>query len=224
MSNSDYAVSIPKLLDRLDVHPKSIVILNVSDDTPKDQVKVILNTVLESIPDGTLCVIGDCEFNTHKSNIDNLVSLTQKERDVLSSSHALQLLGLRHDSHFSNHPSLSIGCVGHYARYLTRHQSFDFPYGQSSMFNDLFSLNAIYLSVGEVKKPYALKYAYSGSKEVIVRNVCAFEKASYGYLDFLVNYDKLYDLQKSLSLHESGDIIIYGEKYPWLIEQVQAKL
>ncbi len=224
MYNKDFEVLIPHILNRLDVHPKSIVVLNVSDETPKDQVKVILDTVLSTIHDGTLCVIGDCGFNTHQSNIQNLLNLSKKERTLLSSDYALQLLSMRHDCHFSKHPSLSIGCVGHYARYLTRHQSFDFPYGEHSIFKDLVELNAIYISVGNEAHPYALKHAYYPDKAVIVRNVCAYQDKAYGYLDFMVNFSKLNTLKKELCLSEAGSLNIYGGKYPWLIDQIRKKI
>src|SRR5690554_402166 len=224
MFSKDLKTLIPKLLERLDAHPKSIVVLNVSNETPKDQVKVIIESVLSTINDGTLCVIGDCGFNTHQSNIENLMSLNKKERMLLSSNYALQLLSLRHDCHLSEHPSLSIGCVGHYARYLTRHQAFDFPYGAGSIFEDLVTLNAIYLSIGNVEMPYALKHAYHKDKAVVIRNVCVYEDEPFAYLDFMANFNKLQDLQETLCLSESSQLMIYGEKYPWLIDQIHKRL
>lgn len=216
--------AIHKLLKRLNAHRKSIVLLQVGKNVPKDQVKEILDGVQSYITEGTLCVIGDCDFNTGKSNVERLKHLSKREKQVLAFDDALSLLSLRHDCRLVKHPSLAMGVVGYYARYLTRHQDYDFPYGNPSVFNDLYELEAIYLTVGEVERPYGLKYAYLNQKEVISRNVLVDHKDSVSYLDFLCNFKRLSDLQSLLCLYEDGDVRIYGERYPWIIDQIRGEI
>lgn len=226
MSTNNYKVTgLHKLLEKLDAHQNSIVLLSVGDDVPKAQIKSILDTLIDYLEGGTLCVLGDCEFNTSSSSIEELVKLNNQERLVLSSNYALQLLSLRHDSYFLKHPSVSMGCVGHYARYLTRHQHLDFPYGKSTVFEDLYTLNAIYIMVGRDSPAFGLKYGYEGTDEkIITRNVCVYNDEVYAYLDFEADFQMLSELALPNSQFEKDNSIFYGAKYPDLINSIRKEI
>ena len=221
LKNNTLEKRIIKFLDRLDAHQNSIVVLSVAQDVSKAYIKPILDTLLNYLENGTLCVMGDCGFNTSDSSIDYLKELNNRERLVLSSDYALQLLSLRHDSYFVKHPSLSIGCVGHYARYLTRHQHLDFPYGDDSIFKDLHELNAVFLSVGDVKYHYALKYAFNLDEDkVISKNLCVYDEKVMSYLDFEADYETLEEMMLKFSTLDTNSIPFYGAKYPDLIDKL----
>lgn len=216
----DFRTPLHRLLHRLDVHDHSIVVVSFGSDVAKVFVKPILDELIDYLKHGTLCVVGDCTFNTNKTNLEMLVNLSNRERHVLTSDYALQILSLRHDTHRVKHPSLSIGCVGQYARYLTRHQHLDFPFGKNSFFEDLIELNATYLFIGERWDAYALKYVeYLNEEKVITKNLCTLDNTVHGYLDFEFNPEYYLNLinRNNLLLSEQGVVTVYGELYSKLI-------
>lgn len=223
--NKGLGPRIVKLIERLDGHRNSIVVLSVSADVDKSMIKPILDTLLDYLDQGTLCVMGDCGFNTNDSHIESLLDLSDKERAVLSNDYSLSLLALRHDAHMAKHPSISMGCVGHYGRYLTRHQHLDFPFGNLSIFEDFEALNAIYINVGSVDRPYVLKYAYTDSDaQIIRRNECVLNHKALSYLDFEVDCSKLNDDLDAIMLVDDDGITLRGARYSKLIDDIKQRL
>lgn len=220
----DFRTLLHRFLQRLDVHDHSIVVVSFGSDIKKVLVKPILEELIDYLKHGTLCVVGDCTFNTNATDIEMLLNLSNRERLVLTSDYALQILSLRHDAHRIKHPSLSIGCVGQYARYLTRHQHLDFPFGSNSFFDDLIELNATHIFIGEDWDAPALKYVeHLNDQKVIMKNVCVLDNTVHGYLDFESNseyYSKLIT-KHNLLLSEHGVVSIYGESYLKLISALQ---
>lgn len=223
--NKDLGPRVVKLIERLDGHRNSIVVLSMSNYIDKSMIKPILDELLDYLDQGTLCVIGDCSFNTNDSDISSLLELSNRERTVLSNEYALSLLALRHDAHLTKHPSIAMGCVGHYGRYLTRHQHLDFPYGNLSIFEDLESLKAIYINIGNDDDLYAIRYAYSDSKsQIIRRNECVLDHKALSYLDFEIDVNEIKDQLDDLMIVDEEGIKLRGARYPKLIKDIKSKL
>lgn len=212
---------ILELLKRLNVQKNAVVVLMVGDNVRKDDMDPILKMMLNILKDGTLVVVGDCDFNTVNSDLDALSTISEKDRDRIFTDPIIQLLKLNECVHMVKHPSLSIGCFGHYANYLTRHQSFDFPYGETSLFNDLYDLNAFFISVGSLKKPFPLNYANGIKNRIIKRNVCLYDNEMYSYLDFESDLNELSQRFIELSQCELAQYNIYGARYKLLIDTIK---
>lgn len=209
------------LLNRLKVNSRSVILLNIGAEVAKSEYQNILDYFTSYLKDGTLCLVGDCEFNTGNTDLKSLKHLSEKTRKNIFLPIEFKILGLKESVRYVNHPSLEIICFGKHARYLTRHQSLDFPYGEKSIFNDLYDLDAVYLTVGKDLTPFALKYASNTKEKVIFKNKCLYDGEIYAYLDFefdLKNAAKEFKVQ---SLYEESEMLIYGEKYRYLIDHLQ---
>lgn len=216
-------LQINDVLKSLAVREDAIVLLCVDSGIEKRVVKPLLDSVLKYINQGTLCVIGDCSFNTSSSEISSLKSLSNRERLVLAADYTLQLLSLRQDCLLVKHPSISMGGVGKYAKYILRHQHLDFPYDKPSVFSDLVELNALYLCIGDVQPKYALKHAvYSNSGRVVKKESCVYNGELFSYLDFECDYDVLESKSKQLNTlkyYAEGPLDIYAGWYAEIISE-----
>lgn len=218
--NPNFENKLNELLKRLKANARSVVVLNIAESVKKDEIKGILDYFMSYLKDGTLCVVGDCEFNTVHSNLKSLSSLSEKQRKYIYTPVELRLMGLYEGARFSNHPSVEIACAGKYAQFLVRHQSLDFPYGKRSIFADFYDLDAIYLSIGETDKPYPLKYDKDLDDKVVFRNQCLYDDKLYAYLDTEFDYEDASEKFESLSLFEEANIKIYGERYRYFIDHI----
>lgn len=213
--------SYDDLLKRLKVNRHSIVLLNIGNEVKKSDIQDILDYFIDILKDGTLCLVGDCEFNTVTSNLDAFSKLTEIKRKEIFLPIPFKLLALKENVRYANHPSLEIACYGRHAKYLTRHQSLDFPFGDTSIFSDFYELDAVYLTIGKDERPYSLKYAGNLNDKIISRNLCLYEDKEYSYLDFEFDIHEAAKQFKGLSLYELSNPIIYGERYRYLIDEIR---
>lgn len=222
--SDDLKNKLNSLLNRLNGTSKSVVILNLSPEVNKGDLKNVLDFLIDTLNEGTLCVIGDCSFNTNDSDLHSLAKIDSAKRNIVYTSTPLKVMGLYDDVYYMNHPSLEIAVKGEYAQHLTRHQSLDFPYGDKSIFADLYELDAILISLGRYCKPYPLKYGANHKDKVIVKNNCLYNDEIFPYLDFDFNYEEALKVFEGEILFEESEPLIYGERYRYLISEVKKQL
>lgn len=215
--------SIHTLLKRLNIQDNDIVILNVSNDVDKGLLKSILENLKTSLINGTLCIIGDCGFNSSETNLEELSTIPELNRNVIFRKPILKMFELSTSVQYVKHPSVEIAVSGKHANFLTRHESLDFPYGKNSIFNDLYDMNAIYLSIGEEEGAYPLKYAILEDDAIIKRNVCLYGDIQHSYLDVEFDKDQAADQFKGNTQYEGNSPVVYGERYRYLIEAIRNK-
>lgn len=215
---------LKQLLTRLNASKRSVILLNAQNFPHKDQLKEILDMLKAFLSEGTLCVIGDCSFNVSSANLESLSQIDSKKRSLIYTSLAMKVMTLYEDVSYLNHPSLEMAAVGRHAQFLMRHQSLDFPYGPASVFQDLYDLDAIYISLGKDDHAYALRYALAKQDPVIVRNVCLYEDKQYAYLDYDVSQFQAPLYFEGKSLYEDRSSFMYGESYRYLIHEVEKEL
>ena len=221
--------AIKKLLDRLNVRDDEVLLVRSHDSIGPEKNKQYLDELLERLKDsGTLCLLGDCNFNTSVQEGDVVATVSNQERFVLSSNKMLQLLTLRRDCHYADHPALMLASVGKYAKYFARAKSMDFPYGETSVFEDLHEMNAIILFVTAKHVPFEGKYAYSKWDErVIIKNTSVLDDQLISYLDFRCDFDWVHAqvFGSGLMLSEiDGDDVIYGVRYRDYVKLINERL
>lgn len=220
---------IEKLLKRLKVRKDEVVLVRSHDSVGAKRNKEYLDTLLNHLQEsGTLCLLDDCEFNTRVQEGNVVASITNQERFVLSSNKMLQLLTLRRDCHYADHPALMFASVGKYAKYFARPKALDFPFGEGSIFEDLYELNAVVLFVSAKQIPFEGKYAYSKSDErIILKNTSVLNDELNSYLDFDCDCEWLHAqiFGSGLMLFEiEDDEVIYGVRYRDYINLIEERL
>lgn len=221
--------SIKKLFKRLNVRNDEVVLVRSHDSVGAEKNKQYFDELLLHLKDsGTLCLLDDCDFNTKVQEGDIVATVSNQERFVLSSNKMLQLLTLRRDCHYADHPALMFASVGKYAKYFARPKPLDFPYGESSIFEDLYEMDAVVIFVSAKQIPYEGKYAYSKNDgRVISKNTSVSDDDLVSYLDFEVDYDWLHAqiFGSGLMLFEiDGDEVIYGVRYRDYIRLIKERL
>lgn len=221
--------AIKKLFKRLSVRDDEVILVRSHDSIGPKKNKQYLDQLLEILQDaGTLCLLDNCAFNTKVLKGDVVAKVTNQERFVLSSNKMLQLLTLRRDCHYADHPALMLASVGKYAKYFARSKALDFPYGESSVFEDLHEMNALVLFITAKHTPYEGKYAYSyWDQRVISKNTSVMDDHVISYLDF--NYDPEWVhaqvFGSGLLLSEiDGEDVIYGVRYRDYIKLIKERL
>ncbi len=215
MLRSNTIRKIQQLLDELDVKKDGVIVLSLAEGIAKGDIKQILEIFIDRTEQGTLCLVGDCSFNTVKSNLDELSDFTEKERLNIFTSKDIKILSLLDDIYLSAHPSLEIACIGKEASFLTRHKALDFPYGETSLFNDLYNLDATYVVVGDIDNLYPLKFASAKDDMIVKRNVCLYQNKELSYLDFEFDFNLAQSQFKQLALQVQG---AYGIRYRQIID------
>ncbi|QIK69917.1 AAC(3) family N-acetyltransferase [Erysipelothrix sp. HDW6C] len=218
-------VSVRKLMKRLDVSPEGVVLLHENDKTAPYNSKRFLEAFKDYLKPGTLSIFGDVAFNTNVVAKDALPQLNNQERLVLSSGKMLQLLVLDAQTTFAHHPSLMLGSVGKFSKFLARHVTLDFPYGEKSIFNDLYELNAVVVFVGEPQDVPELHYVATTMRAPIIKkNTCYRDHEIKSYLDYDIDSDRIVAalLKSNVLLYETvGDSRIYGITFHDLIQFAQ---
>lgn len=215
--------NIQELIDLTLVTEDSCVILSLSKEVPKDMIKGILETFIEYSGKGTLCLIGDCSFNSAKSNLKELSDFTEGERRSIFTSQEIKVLALLDDMKMSYHPSLEIACIGKEKDFLVRNKSLDFPYGEGSIFEDLYHMDAIYFSIGKDNDHYPLKYAQV-HKEIITRNVCLHHDKTLSYLDFEFNHATANEVMDLVSYTIEDTLPVSAVSYKKIIDILKEKI
>ena len=221
--------SIKNLMNRLNVHNDEVVLVRSHDSIGPEKNKKYLDEFLTHLKEsGTLCLLDDCDFNTLVQEEDVVATVSNQERFVLSSNKMLQLLTLRRDCHYADHPALMFASVGKYAKYFARPKPLDFPFGETSIFEDLYEMDAVVIFVSAKQIPYEGKYAYSKTDErVISKNTSVLNDGLISYLDFEVDYDWLHAqiFGSGLMLYEiDGDEVVYGVRYRDYIRLIKERL
>ncbi len=221
MLPSKTVLNIKKLFNELNLKEDAVVVVSLSEYIPKGDIKEILETFIAEFEKGTFCLVGDCNFNTVQSNLDELSDFTEAERRNIFTSKDIKILSLLDDMRMSAHPSLEVAVVGKHADFLSRHKSLDFPYGNESLFKDLYDLDAVMITVGSHKKYYPLKLSKAGQSEVVKRNVCLYKNQPISYLDIDFDFDKSKEIYES-NAHQAEDV--YGIAYRTIIDLLKEKL
>ncbi|CAM3615434.1 AAC(3) family N-acetyltransferase [Erysipelothrix urinaevulpis] len=222
-------MAIDKLLKRLNHRHDDLVMIRTNECLDAKTSKLYLDILLEKTNnEGTLVMLGDCEFNTSAEGDDFLMALQPQERFILSSTKMMQLASLKHESQFAYHPGISLLSLGKYAKLFSRPQSLDFPYGEESVFSDLYDLNAVIIFVSAKHIPFEAKYAlHDLDEKVIIKNTSAIEGELIPYLDYEVNWKLLHGIVfgSGLMLYEiEDDLIIYGVRYKDYIDYIKKRI
>lgn len=227
-SSKDVALTVEKLLKRLEVEKDGLVLVHESDGFDPFYSKIILDGIQSHMKDGTVCVFGDCEFNSDVLVKDMVPYISNQERLVLSSGKMMQLMTLQQECIYVTHPSLMIATAGKFSRYFGRPTEMDFPYGAHSVFTDFYDLNATLILVGDVLELFEAKFAYATlDHHVIRKTACLKDKSVMTYLDIVPNYTRIHDLvfNSKLLLYEQLDgQYIYGIKYRDFIDYLKEVL
>lgn len=221
--------AIKNILDRLEVRHDEVIIVRSHDSIGPKKNKQYLDVLLDHLKDsGTLCLLDDCEFNTNVKEGDIVATVRNQERFVLSSNKMLQLLTLRRDCHYADHPALMLASVGKYAKYFARSKPLDFPYGESSVFEDLYEMNAVVLFVTAKHVPYEGKFAFSKwDNRVLIKNTSVLDDELVSYLDFNCNLEWIHAqiFGSGLLLSEiDEEEVVYGVRYRDYIEEITKRL
>lgn len=220
----DLKDAMKKLLKRLDVFEDSVLVLHESDVLPASRIKTYLASAQAQVPQGTVCVISDCAFNSDVALDDAMTDMSNQERLVLASGKLLQLLTLNNQCIYASHPALMFGSIGKYSRYFARHNQLDFPYGPVSVFQDLYDLDAVILCIGTGTHFYETKFAYSKRDDVVIRkNTTCFDYQLESYLDYDAAEIDPFAAEplRSLFLYETfAGYTLYGIHFQELIDQL----
>ncbi len=227
-SSKDVATTMDKLLKRLEVQKDGLVLVHESDGFDPFYSKIILDSIQSHMKDGTVCVFGDCEFNSDVLVKDMVPYISNQERLVLSSGKMMQLMTLQQECIYVTHPSLMIATAGKFSRYFGRPTEIDFPYGEHSVFTDFYDLNATLILVGDITELFEAKFAYASSNQRVIRKTgCLKDKTVVSYLDIVPNYSLIHDLvfNSKLLLSEQLDgQRVYGVKYRDFIDYLKEVL
>lgn len=219
---------IQSILTKLNFASDSVVLLHESNDFSHKDLKLAYDYISDFTPEVSLVVMGDCSFNVDALSEKMLSDISSQERMVMSSGLILQLLTLNDQSDFVSHPSLMVGALGKYSKYLARKQPLDFPYGEQSTFNDLYNLDAIVLFLGDNLSVYEGVYAYSKTSDYVIRkNSCVYKGDMESYLDYQINLDHINKLlyNSGLCVSEAfGDSNIYGIRYQEMVDYLKMHL
>ena len=219
---------IQSILNKLNFTSDSVILLHESNDFSHKELKLVFDYFSSYTPESSLVVMGDCNFNVDALSEKMLSEISSQERMVMSSGLILQLLTLKEQSDFVSHPSLMIGSLGKYSKYLARKQPLDFPYGEQSTFNDLYNLDTIVLFLGENLSVFEGIHAYSKTSDYVIRkNSCVYKNAMESYLDYQVDLGRINELlyNSGLCVSESyGNSKIYGIRYQEMIDYLKMHL
>lgn len=220
--------TLDNLFKRIHLQRDDVLLVRTHDDLEPQFIKVFYDYVRMYLKDGTLAILGDCELNTQAHQHPYLKQINTQERLILSSPKMLQILGMDKQSYFVYHPSIMMGSVGKYAKYLSRAMTVDFPYGQESVFQELYDLDAKLIFIDANHTLYEAKYALSEDQDkVIFKNASVMQGEIVDYLDFQCDYDLLHQLvfSNGLLLYEEVDgHIVYGCSYREYIDYLRAKI
>ena len=220
--------SIKSILMKLNFTSDSVILLHESNDFSHKELKLAFDYLSSFTPEASLVVMGDCNFNVDALSEKMLAAITPQERMVMSSGLILQLLTLKEHSDFVSHPSLMMGALGKYSKYLARKQPLDFPYGEQSSFNDLYNLDAIVLFLGDNLNAYEGVHAYSKVPEYVIRkNSCVYKNDTESYLDYQVDLKHINELLFNSGLCvcvSFGNSKIYGIRYQEMIDYLKMHL
>ncbi|MEG0727218.1 MAG: AAC(3) family N-acetyltransferase [Erysipelothrix sp.] len=218
-------LNIKKILKRLDVDRDGTLLIHEGENVLSHYSRSYLDIFLKMMPEGTVSIMGDCNFNQSIHSVEESPFLNNQERIVLSAGKMLQLMTLKDDCYFVNHPSLMMASIGHYSRFFSRPFELDFPYGPESLFNDLYDLNATILIIGKTHSIYEAKYSFASSQTVsICKNTCLQDQTLKKYLDYDINLEHLTKQiwESPLMLYEEMDgHRIYGISYRKMIDYLR---
>ena len=219
---------IKTILNKLNFTSDSVILLHESNDFSHKELKLAFDYLSDFTPTASLVVMGDCNFNVDALSEKMRSDISSQERMVMSSGLILQLLTLKEQSDFVSHPSLMIGSLGKYSKYLARKQPLDFPYGEQSAFNDLYNLDAIVLFLGDSLNVYEGIHAYSKITDFVIRkNSCIYKNDMESYLDYQVDLNGINDLLYTSGLCVSetfGNSKIHGIRYQDMIDYLKMHL
>lgn len=221
--------SISQLLKRLNAESDQVLLVRSHDSIGPKKNKEYLDDLLQVTDlDGTLCLLADCDFNTNAATNSVVSKISNQERFVLSSNKMMQLLTLRRDCYYADHPALMFASVGKYSKYFSRQKPLDFPFGRDSIFEDLHDMDAILLFITAKHVPYEGKYALTDwDNQLIKKNTSISNEEIVSYLDFSCDYQKIHStiFGNGLMLYEiDKDTVIYGVRYRDYIEEIQKNL
>lgn len=213
---------IQNLISRLQGEPDGVIVVYENDNVGIFEIKYVYDLLLKSTELGTLVINGDYRLNQDVSLRRGNRNLTNQQRVVIASNKLLQLLLLENDVNFVNHPGFVMGSKGKFSRFFSRKADLDFPYGATSVFNDIYELNAIILFVGKPVLVDAMKLVGSKMESPIIRKNTSFvDGEMVSYLDYHFDLASITNslLESNILLSEKiGDINIYGIRYHDLID------
>ncbi|WP_159640953.1 AAC(3) family N-acetyltransferase [Erysipelothrix anatis] len=213
---------IQSLLKRLDVPSDGVLIIHENSNVPALVSKYVLDMLLKNIEDRTVSIIGDNTFNNNVSQKVLKPLVTTQERIILSSGRMLQLMLLKDETTFAHHPSLMIGHIGKYAKFFARHVKVDYPYGDKSIFQDMYELNATILFLGEPAHVPEAKLAYAhDTTKSIKRNTAIKDGEMISFLDIDIDETPLLSKivnSNILLFEEIEGVKIYGISYRMLVD------
>lgn len=207
MLNKTIANDLFDILDEENIKDSDNIILSIGSDVRKDDVNQIVDYFASNFKNGTVSIVGDCDFNTSKSDLNDLLNVDESLRKIAFLDLGIKLFALKDDAVMYTHPSMQIVIKGKYANFLNRHKTFDFPFGELSLFKDLYELKTKYITIGNDYLVYPLKYSASLGNPVITRNESIYDETTFEYLDFIYDLDKAKKEFEELSK-------IYDKKYP----------
>lgn len=212
---------IQNLILRLQGDEESVVLVYERENINIFDTKYIFDLLMKSCSQGTLVISGDSRINQDVTVRRGLRNISNQQRVVISANKLLQLLLLEDDVHFATHPGIIMGSKGKFARFFGRKVDYDFPYGPSSTFNDIYELNAIILFVGLPNWVDCIKLVCSKvDKPILRKNTSYHENELVSYLDYHYDIDSITQkLQQSniLISEELGTTQVYGIRYNDLI-------
>lgn len=202
-------MALEQLLKRLHIEKDGLVIIQEPAKLSPDAKRKLLLGTQSYLDQGTVGVLADCRLNVDVLAKGFDPALSNQERLILGSGHLLQLLTLQPACRYTNHPSLMFGSVGKYSDFLSRFSSLDFPYGNPSIFQDFYELNAVFLVDDPTEAVFAA-YPYIVGRftdPIIRKNTSFFDYEVLSFLDYDVADKQLGDFNglKELFLSEYID-------------------
>lgn len=219
---------IENLVRRLHGNQESVLMLYECEPMAVYDVQSVYDYLIEASGAGTLAIAGDYRLNQQVLVREHLKHFTNQQRLVIASQKLLQLLMLESEVQFAKHPGIVLGSIGKYARFFARETALDFPYGPTSIFKDIYDLNAVVLFVGKPRQVDCIKLVASFMKEPIIgKNTSLKDGDVVSYLDYEVSSEALteFAVRSNRLLSETiGDTVVYGIRYHDLISLVQKQV
>lgn len=208
---------IHNLIERLQGSSDSVLLVYENNDTNIFDVKYIYDLLLKATVNGTLVISGDNRLNQNVFMRRGARTLSNQQRIVIASQKLLQLLLLEDNVHFAKHPGLVVGSLGKYSRFFARALEKDFPYGETSIYNDMYDLNTIVISIGKPIFMDCIKFACSKLENPIIKKNASFVEGEVAaYLDYHCDVESLTQrlLENDVIFHEKiGATTLYAGRY-----------
>ncbi len=219
---------LDNLFRRIALKDEDILLLRVHDNLEPSFIKSFYDYSYQRMGKGTIAILGDCDLNTQARSRPFLKDISTQERLILSAPKMLQILGMDPQSYFAYHPSIMMGAVGKYAKYLSRPTGIDFPYGSDSLFQDFYDFDAKLVFIDAKHTLYEAKHALAEDpKKLVHKNASVMQGEIIDYLDYDCDFELLHStlFSNGLLLYEEiAGHVVYGCSYREYIDYLRAKL